>query len=384
MENCVSLGGQNGNRDIGQYDALAKLNSGLHPYIDQNGNIYVTSQIYVDRMANKGLKWERTSSYNIGLDFSLFNDRLRGSMETYMTETTDLLVDRALPSILGFASVKANLGKLANKGFELSLNGDIIRTNDFTWTSSGSFSFNRRKLKSLYGDMEDVLDENGNVIGQKEKDDPKNGWFIGHDPDQIWDYEFGGVWQLGQEEEASKYGCKPGDFRFIDQDGNGVLDDDDKTFQGYKTPRFFWSWRNEFIYKDFSLSFMLYSDIGHYDYYNHASNSGGMFDRYSTYDQPRWTPENPTNEYGRIGSYRFANYYKKKTFVRMDNISLSYAVPKDFLKKFKVQNMRISLTARNPFTITGWDYFDVEATKKNRDDGLYGMRSYNISFNFTL
>ena len=376
--------GQNGNRDIGQYDALAKLNSGLHPYIDQNGNIYVTSQIYVDRMANKGLKWERTSSYNIGLDFSLFNDRLRGSMETYMTETTDLLVDRALPSILGFASVKANLGKLANKGFELSLNGDIIRTNDFTWTSSGSFSFNRRKLKSLYGDMEDVLDENGNVIGQKEKDDPKNGWFIGHDPDQIWDYEFGGVWQLGQEEEASKYGCKPGDFRFIDQDGNGVLDDDDKTFQGYKTPRFFWSWRNEFIYKDFSLSFMLYSDIGHYDYYNHASNSGGMFDRYSTYDQPRWTPENPTNEYGRIGSYRFANYYKKKTFVRMDNISLSYAVPKDFLKKFKVQNMRISLTARNPFTITGWDYFDVEATKKNRDDGLYGMRSYNISFNFTL
>lgn len=125
----------------------------------------------------------------------------------------------------------------------------------------------------------------------KGKDDPKNGWFIGHDPDQIWDYEFGGVWQLGQEEEASKYGCKPGDFRFIDQDGNGVLDDDDKTFQGYKTPRFFWSWRNEFIYKDFSLSFMLYSDIGHYDYYNHASNSGGMFDRYSTYDQPRWTPE---------------------------------------------------------------------------------------------
>ena len=232
--------------------------------------------------------------------------------------------------------------------------------------------------------MEDVLDENGNVIGQKEKDDPKNGWFIGHDPDQIWDYEFGGVWQLGQEEEASKYGCKPGDFRFIDQDGNGGLDDDDKTFQGYKTPRFFWSWRNEFIYKDFSLSFMLYSDIGHYDYYNHASNSGGMFDRYSTYDQPRWTPENPTNEYGRIGSYRFANYYKKKTFVRMDNISLSYAVPKDFLKKFKVQNMRISLTARNPFTITGWDYFDVEATKKNRDDGAYGMRSYNISFNFTL
>ena len=68
----------------------------------------------------------------------------------------------------------------------------------------------------------------------------------------------------------------------------------------------------------------------------------------------------------------------------MDNITLSYGVPKDFLKKFKVENMRVSLSARNPFTITGWDYFDVEATKKNRDDGAYGMRSYNISVNFTL
>ncbi len=376
--------GQNGNRDIGQYDALASLKSSLHPYIDQNGNLYVTSQIYVDRMANKDLKWERTASYNIGLDFSLLNDRLRGSMETYMTETTDLLVNRALPSILGFSSVKANLGKLANKGFELSLNGDIIRTNDFTWTSSGSFSFNRRKLKSLYGDMEDILDENGNVVGQKEKDDPQNKWFIGHDPDQIWDYEFGGVWQLGQEEEAAKYGCKPGDFRYIDQDGNGVLDNDDRTFQGYMTPRFYWTWRNEFNYKDFSLSFMLYSHVGHYDYYNHASNSGGMFDRFTTYDQPRWTPENPLNDYGRIGSYNFASYYKKKTFLRMDNITLSYGVPKDFLKRLKVQNMRISVSARNPFTLTGWDYFDVEATKKNRDDAAYGMRSYNISVNFTL
>lgn len=376
--------GQNGNRDIGEYDALASLNSSLHPYIDQNGNLYVTSQIYVNRMANKDLKWERTASYNIGLDFSLLNDRLRGSMETYMTETTDLLVNRALPSILGFSSVKANLGKLANKGFELSLNGDIIRTNDFTWTSSGSFSFNRRKLKSLYGDMEDILDENGNVVGQKEKDDPQNKWFIGHDPDQIWDYEFGGVWQLGQEEEAAKYGCKPGDFRYIDQDGNGVLDNDDRTFQGYMTPRFYWTWRNEFNYKDFSLSFMLYSHVGHYDYYNHASNSGGMFDRFTTYDQPRWTPENPLNDYGRIGSYNFASYYKKKTFLRMDNITLSYGVPKDFLKRLKVQNMRISVSARNPFTLTGWDYFDVEATKKNLDDQLYGMRSYNISVNFTL
>ena len=369
--------GENGNRDIGQYDALASLNSGLTPYIDQNGNIYVTSQIYVNRMANTGLKWERTASYNIGLDFSMLNDRLRGSIEGYFTETNDLLVDRSLPSILGFSEVKANLGKLANKGLELSLNGDIITNKDFSWTSSGTFSFNRRKLKSLYGDMVDVLDENGNVIGQKEADDPDNGWFIGHDPDQIWAYEGDGVWQLGEEEEAARYGCKPGDFKYIDQNGDGVMNNDDKVFQGYTTPRFYWSWRNEFNYKDFSLSFMIYSHVGQYGTFNRAANTGGMYDRFTIVDLPRWTAENPTNDYARIGSYNIGSHYVKKTFARMENITLSYSVPKSFLQKFKVQSMRLSLSARNPFVITKWNFGDVEG-------GDYTMKTYNISVNFTL
>ena len=328
-------------------------------------------------MENASLRWERTASYNAGLDFALFNDRLRGSMESYFNTTTDLLVNRTLPSIIGFYEVKANLGRLTNKGFELSLNGDILKTKDFLWTSSGTFSFNRRKLKSLYGDMVDVLDEKGNVIGQKEADDLENGWFIGHDPDQIWDYEGDGVWQLGEEEEAAKYSCRPGDFRYIDQNNDGVLDSNDKVFQGYKTPRFYWSWRNEFTYKDVSLSFMMYSHVGHYSTFNKASNSGTMYDRYSAFDIPRWTADNPTNEYGRIGSHNFANHYVKKTFIRMENISLSYNVPKSFLNKFKVQNMRLSLNIRNPFVISSWSFGDVEG-------GDYTMKSYSLNVNFSL
>ena len=370
--------GQNGNRDIGQYDALARLTSGLHPYYDiNNGVTYVTSQIYVNDMENRQLKWERTASYNVGLDFSLFNDRLSGSMETYISETSDLLVDRTLPEIIGFYEVKANLGKLSNKGFELSLNGDIISTKDFLWTSSGTFSFNRRKLLHLYGDMQNVYDEDGNLIGQKEADDLENKWFIGHDPDQIWDYEGDGVWQLGEEEEAAKYGCRPGDFRYVDQNGDGVLNTEDKIFQGYKTPRFYWSWRNEFNYKDFSLSFMMYSHVGQYGTFNRAANSGNMYDRYTIVDIPRWTVDNPTNEYGRIASNNFANHYVKKTFVRMENITLSYSVPKTFLQRLKVQNMRLSLSVRNPFVLTSWNFGDVEGED-------YTMKTYNLSINFTL
>ena len=370
--------GQNGNRDIGQYDALASLNSGLHPYIDQNGNVYVTSQIYINRMPNNTLKWERTASYNIGIDFSVCGDRLSGSMETYMAETNDLLVNRSLPSILGYDNVKANLGTLTNRGFELTLNANVIENRNFSWNSSGTFSFNRRKIKHLYGDKEEIKDADGNVIGYKEADDLANKWFIGHDTDQIWDYERDGVWQLGEEEEAAKYGNKPGDFKYIDQNNDGVMDNDDKIFQGYTTPRFRWSWRNEFtFYKNFNLSFMVYSHIGQYGTFNRAANTGGMFDRYTVVDIPRWTKDNPTNDYGRLGSKNIGSNYVKKTFVRMENITLSYNVPQNFLKRFSVQNMRFSVAVRNPFVITGWTFGDPEG-------GDTTLRTVNFGVNFTL
>ena len=329
-------------------------------------------------MPNSQLKWERTESYNIGLDFSLFRDKLSGSVETYMAESNDLLVNRSLPSILGYASVMANLGALTNRGFELSLNANLINHDNFAWNSSGTFSFNRRKIKHLYGDMEEVKDDKGNVIGYKEADDYENKWFIGHDTEQIWDYERDGVWQLGEEEEASKYGNKPGDFKYIDQNGDGVLDTKDKVFQGYKTPRYYWSWRNEFtFFKNLSLSFMMYSHVGQYGTFNRAANTGGMYDRYTIVDIPRWTKDNPTNDYARIGSTNKGSNYVKKTFVRMENITLSYNVPKHLLKKIAVQNMRFSLAVRNPFVITGWDFGDPEG-------GDTTLRTVNFGVNFTL
>jgi len=370
--------GKNGNRDIGQYQALSDMTSGPHPYIDQSGNIYISSQLYVNRMSNKGLKWESTAAYNFGLDFSLFNI-LNGSMEAYFSETNDLLVKRALPEIIGFNEVMANLGKIGNKGFELTLNADIINRTNFSWSSTGTFSLNRRKIKKLYGDMVDVLDENGNVIGQKEADDIKNKWFIGQDPDRLWNYKRDGVWQLGEEEEAAKYGLQPGDFKYIDQNKDGVMTDDDKVFQGYKTPRFRWSWRNEFtFYKDFSLSFMMYSYIGHYDTYNKASNNLSLADRKTWYDIPRWTPENPEKDYARIGSKNIADNYVNKSFVRLENVTLSYNVPKNFLNKFSVQNMRLSLSVRNAAVFAPhWEFGDVEG-------GDITPRTYALSLNFTL
>ena len=370
--------GANGNRDIGRYAALAQLTTGMYTYLDGSGNPYIISQIYISVLGNSKLKWERTAAWNWGLDFSLFNDRISGSIDYYRSKTTNLLVDRSLPSIIGYSSIKANLGELQNHGLEISLTAHPYISKNFRWDTSGSCSFNRRKIVHLYGDKTDVRDADGNVIGQKEADDYANSWFIGHDPNQIWNYKRDGVWQVGEEEEAAKYGCKPGDFKYVDQNGDGVLNTDDKVFQGYTTPRYYASWRNDFTFlRDFTLSFMMYGHFGQYGTFNRAANTGGMYDRHTISDIPRWTAEHPTSNYARIGSTNLGSNYVRKTFVRMENITLGYRLPETAAKYIGITGASFSLSVRNPFVITGWSYGDPEG-------GDYTMRTVNLGINLTL
>ncbi|GGG81629.1 SusC/RagA family TonB-linked outer membrane protein [Parapedobacter pyrenivorans] len=377
--------GRNGNRDIGQYEALSDMTSGLHPYIDSKGNIYLYSQLYVNRMANLGLRWENKSSYNLGIDFSLFNNKLGGAIDVYTSTTMDLLVDRALPEIIGFNSVAANLGELENKGFEVALNSRIIEREKFNWNASAIFMLNRREIKHLYGDMVDIKDANGNVIGQREADDIKNRWFIGQDPDRVWSYERIGVWQVGEEDAAKPYGLQPGDFKYKDQDEDGVMTDEDRVFQKWTTPRFRWSLRNDFRYGNFDFSFFVYSNWGHYDTFNRAANNANFADRATDYVQPRWTPDNPINDYGRIGSKNISNNYVSRSFIRLDNVSLSYAVPNTFLQRFNIQNLRISATVRNVAVwAPDWTFGDPESYDDPDLGGMPTPRTYNMSINFSL
>ena len=227
--------GENGNREIGQYAALATMSSSLVPYIDASGKVYSTSQIYLTTMANHNLRWERSASLNLGLDFGILDHKLSGSVDVYNTTTHDLLVSRRLPNITGYSSVMSNLGQVKNKGVEATLRYKVLENREWKWDLIGNFTLNRRKIASLYGDFEDILDKDGNVIGQKEADDETNGWFIGQDPDRIWSYQRAGVWQLGEEEEAAKYGLQPGDFKYLDINNDGIMNNDDKVFQASLT-----------------------------------------------------------------------------------------------------------------------------------------------------
>ncbi|WP_245729443.1 SusC/RagA family TonB-linked outer membrane protein [Niabella drilacis] len=372
--------GQNGNRDISdQYSALSNMTSALHPYINQSGVVYLASQLYVSRMANLDLQWEAKESYNIGVDFSVLNRRLSGSIDAYTAITKNLLVDRSLPPVVAFTSVAANLGQMSNKGFEASINGIIIQKKDFDWSSGFIFMLNRRKILRLYGNMVDIKDANGNVIGQKEADDLTKGWFIGEDPDRYWSYERVGVWQANEAGAAARYGNQPGDFKYKDQNGDSVLTNADKIFQGYTTPRYRWSWRNDLNYKRLTLSLFVYANWGEYGTFNRAANSNSFPDRTTDYMQPRWTVDNPINDYARIGSKNLGNNYVNQSFIRLDNIALSYAVPQSWLTAIKAQSLRISASVRNAlYWSPHWKFGDTES------GGAPTPRTYNLSLNLTL
>ncbi|MEJ7777941.1 MAG: SusC/RagA family TonB-linked outer membrane protein [Daejeonella sp.] len=356
--------GSVGNRDIGGYISLSDLNSGKYLYVSPSGVVIPVAQLYVNRMGNEDLRWERTTSYNAGLDFSILNDKLDGSIDVYDKTTSDLLLLRALPNITGFDNVASNLGGVRNRGIELGLNSRNITRDNFSWRSAVTFASNRNKITHLFGKV-NQLDAQGNVVGQIENDDPTNGWFIGQDINVIWDLKVLGVWQQNELAEAAKYGVKPGDFKVQDVDGDFKFTDADRQFLGSGNPKFTASLRNEFtLYRNFDFSFSMYSYWGALAGFNEAKNNSGFQDRQNSFILPYWTPENPINDYARLfssnGGASFT-VYRKTSFIRLDNVSLAYTLPRTLVQKAGLSGVRVFGTVQNAAIYTQeWSYWDPQ------------------------
>lgn len=354
--------GSNGNRDIGRYAAMADLTTGKYLYVRPDGTVVQASQLWVSRMANTNLRWERNTSLNFGLDFGLFNNRIDGTVEVYQMNTTDLLVQRSLPNVIAFDWVMDNLGEVQNRGFEFTLNSTNILRENFSWRTNANFQLNRNKILHVYRNY----DENGNELS-----DIANRWFIGQPIDVIWDWKPQGIWQLGQEEEARVYGVAPGDYRLEDVNGDGRLDQQDRQFLGFSEPRFRWSMRNDFNFlKNFTASFMMYSLWGHQSSFNWLKSRNGFPDRMNSYRFPYWTPDNPSNEWARIasneGSTTGFNLYRKRSFIRLDNVSFAYSVPKSFVSKYQIESLRLYFNIRNAGLFAPqWGLWDPEWDPNN-------------------
>jgi hypothetical protein len=239
--------------------------------------------------------------------------------------------------------------------------------------------------------MVSVKDATGAVIGTKEADDTSNKWFIGKPISQIWEPAIIGVWQKGEETEAAKYGQYPGDFHLQDVDGNGKINELDNQFQGQTEPLYRWNMRQEFnIFQNFDLALSFYSNMGHKGTYNVAKNRDGFPERVNAYVTPYWTPENPTNEYARIYSNEGGavfNVWRSRSFIRFDNINLSYTVPQSILKKIDVANLKFFVTVRNVgYWAPKWKFWDPEQYRNESNALTNGPspRTFTLGVNLTL
>jgi TonB-linked SusC/RagA family outer membrane protein len=364
--------GKNGNSNIGRYTALAGLGTGY--YLDGNGQNVVT--IYPTSMGNEDLQWEETLASNIGLDLGVLDNRINFTVELYQMKTTNMLVDRTLPTITGYPTVKSNLGRVDNKGLEISVNTLNVNTRNFKWTADITFSLNRNKIRSLYGDMTDILDSAGHVIGRRELDDPTNGWYIGHAIDQVYGYKVTGVWQMNEADKAAALGYTPGDYKTYKGANNNSYSTADYQWIGYTKPRYRIAVNNRMtIFKDFQLQFMIRSEWGNVKNEDELA-VGSYADRVSQMKFPYWTQSNQSNEWGKLGAKKTGTLYKNASFVRLENVSLAYTLPRSWAKAILMPEApRIFFNVDNVYSIDKWRYFDVETKAPTPTTFTFGINA---------
>ena len=354
--------GMSGNQ-TSRYSSLARVNSSIG-YIFGDG-VSGSMRQELASMENNNLKWEKTSGFNFGLDFALFDSRITGNIEYYTTKTKDLLYAVQIPSITGFNSIMSNVGEIQNNGFEITINSRNIQTKDFEWTSMFNLSTNSNKINKLSG-----LDTNGDG---KEDDLTSSSLFIGESLSAIYDYTVDGIWQVG---DNIPEGFHPGNYRVVDINNDGKIDENDRSIIGKADPSVRMGLLNSFKYKNFTLSFFLNAVLGGSKSFQ-GKNSFAELVNDNTLRHNRlteqvdnfWTPSNPGGIYAlynanpAINPYRYEN----RSFLRLQDITLAYDLPKQWMNYIGIDGINLYVSCKNLLTITGWHGWDPEPNMTYQD-----------------
>ena len=354
--------GVSGNQ-TSRYSSMARVNSSIG-YIYGDGGTGSMRQELAS-MENNDLKWEKTSGFNFGLDFALFNNRISGNIEYYMTKTNDLLYAVSIPSITGFNSIMSNVGEIKNRGFEITINSRNIVTKDFEWTSMFNLSTNSNEITKLAG-----LDTDGD--GQ-EDDLTSSSLFIGESLSAIYDYTIDGIWQVGDDIPE---GYHPGNYKIVDINEDGVIDENDRSIIGKNDPSVRMGLLNTLKYKGFTLSFFLNavlggskSYLGKNSYAELVNDNTLRHNRLTEQVDNFWTPSNPDGIYAMYNANPAINPYRyeNRSFLRLQDITLSYDLPRQLISQIGIDGINLYVSAKNLLTITGWHGWDPEPNMTYQD-----------------
>ncbi|TZF86279.1 TonB-dependent receptor (plasmid) [Pedobacter sp. BS3] len=375
--------GLTGNNRVSDFAPLPALGQSYSYYYSFN-NATPTPGITPTNMGNANLKWESTLQADLGYDISLFKSRVELTIDAYRKTTYDLLLNADLPFATGFSSVYQNIGKIRNQGLEFTLNTVNIRNRNFRWESNFNISFNNNKILELVDNQQNKLSTmtwesawNSVPLYIAEVGGPA-AMFYGY----VWD----GVYQTSDFEDGvlkkdmAYYGTdrgliQPGDTKYKDLNGDGVITTADQTLIGRTLPIHSGGFSNNFSYKGFNLNIFFQWKYGN-DVYNanRIIFEGNVLNRYNLNQYAsyvnRWEPDNPSNTLFRTGGRGPTGYYSSRevedgSYLRLKTVQLSYDVPARYSKLITAKNLSFNVTAQNLFTWTDYSGMDPEVAVRN-------------------
>lgn len=325
-------------------------------------------------ISNHLLGWEKSKEMDLGVNIGFLKNRITADIDVYRRNTLDLIMKEQIPPSTGFSQVISNIGKVQNQGIEVSLNTVNVKTHDFSWRTTINFTSNQNKVVELADGL---------------KEDIGNNLFVGKPLRANYDYKFVGVWQLKDSVEAKQFGQKPGNVHVADLNHDGKYNaDDDREVLGSSQPKWTMGILDQFTYKQWDLSFMIYTKQG--VQFQNAMLAGTMgqigHNRYNSLALNYWTPTNPTNDWYALndpGPYESAIFYQDASYWRISDITLGYQLPGAILNRLKISNLRVYGQISNPFVFSHFISFDPEynsSTYKDDIPSLTCLFGVNISF----
>lgn len=364
--------GLTGNNAIGNYRAIGQLGGANYVIGD-----VLTPGLGRSSFTNPELGWESTTQVDVGLDFSLLNSRLSFTADYYRKVNSNMLFTIQTPAVTGLTSAVVNLGKVENKGVELSMSSRNL-VGAFKWNTNFNITFNRNKVLEMSTDAERILSASG---GRPAYAVTQAGYPIG----SFFGRRFLGIFRT--EEEAKAYTVQPnahaGDVKWKDIDGNGVINDNDKEVIGSPYPKYYFGFNNTFTYKGFSLDIMTSGQVGQQVYNNsfYLNNSGVQNNAQYVYDN-RWvSPDQPGNGLfgrairgGKNDNTQYSSVYLfDASFWRIRNVTLAYALPNTLVNRLGLGGVRVYATATNLYTFTSYFGYDPETNVSGDSFTSFGL-----------
>ena len=383
--------GKTGNFLIPNYASIGLLN----PYNYVFGNV-LTNGIAPTTPSNPKLTWEKNTQTDIGLDMSLFKNRIFASVDLYRKLTSDLLLNVQVPAAIGFGSSNPlqNIGEVENKGLEISLTTfNIVKK--FTWSTDFNYSTNKNKVLKLGASGDPILSSGGAGIRHITR--------IGDPIGSYYGYVVDGIYQTQQEIDngpKDKIAAKPapGDFRFKDINGDGIIDANDRTVIGNYQPKYTFGITNRFTFKKMELSFLIQGVEGAKVLNltrRHLGNGEANVNSYA-FENNRWrspqqTGDGKTPRADRLGDLHGFNnrpssyQVEDASYIRLRNVTFAYTIPNKVFEKY-LSSIRFYASGTNLFTKTNYIGYNPEVNNQSTVSGVQGedYGAYPLSRNFTF